>query len=105
MYCCPDVLPPCVLPTCAGQVCLFDCIEWLREQLQQWQDEAAAADLAASTQQLGLSSSRHGSSGGSSDDEDYMGDDYDLEPHLRNLPESSSSQVGGCQIGGCCFAH
>lgn len=74
----------------AGQVCLFDCIEWLREQLQQWQDDAAAVALAAAAEQqlgLGLSSSRQGSSEGDWDSEE------EWDPELQQLPEASTSQV------------
>lgn len=72
----------------AGQVCLFDCIEWLREQLQQWQDDAAAAEaLAASAEQLGVSSSRQDSSDG----EWHSDEEWGLE--LQQLPEASTSQV------------
>jgi hypothetical protein len=71
----------------AGQVCLFDCIEWLREQLQQWQDAAAAAEaLAASAEQMGL-----GSRQGSNDGEWQSEEEWDQE--LQQLPEASTSQV------------
>lgn len=79
--------PAACSPPHAGQVCLFDCIEWLREQLQQWQDEAAAAELAAAAeQQLGV-----GSSDG--DDDGASEDDDDLDAALQHLPEASTSQV------------
>lgn len=65
-------------------MCLFDCIEWLREQLQQWQDQAQAAELAVSAEQLGLGSSDEGDAGGS---------DEDWDSELQQLPEASTSQV------------
>lgn len=96
----PFVLLPARLPACvpAGQVCLFDCIEWLREQLQQWQDEAAAADLAGSVGQLALSSSRAGSNAGSSDAEEWPPDGEEWDPDLQHLPEASTSRGVGASL-------
>lgn len=61
---------------------MFNCIEWLREQLQQWQDqaEAQAAQLAAAVQdRLAVGSS----SQEDSDEED------ELDESLHALPESA----------------
>lgn len=82
----------------AGQVCLFDCIEWLREQLQQWQGDAqaaAAAAAAAPDQQLALhASGGAGSSGSGSDAElgSWQQDD-DWDPSLHSV-QDSTGQVG-----------
>jgi hypothetical protein len=81
LLCTCSLLPFCCI--CAGQVCLFDCIEWLREQLQQWQDQAAA-ELTEAAERLGL---------GSSDDDDAAESDEDWDPELQQLPEASTSQV------------
>lgn len=63
-------------------MCLFNCIEWLREQLQQWQE---TAELATKLQDgLDLNSSVEDSGASHSCSED----DSDA-PDLQELPESS----------------
>lgn len=70
-------------------MCLFNCIEWLREQLQQWQDAAAAATVAVALQHsLDLHSSNSGSSDGDYSDEC----DADLQ-HLPELSERVSRRL------------
>jgi hypothetical protein len=70
----------------AGEVCLFTQIEWLREQLQQWQEAAAEQQQLAEALQASLAVA------GSSSDSDAGSDgaDFeDLDDSLHDLPESS----------------
>lgn len=75
----------------AGEVCLFNCIEWLREQLQQWQDAAAAAALAADLQDNAALHDGHEPEASNEEDGAAYSDDYDdgeLDTELQHLPES-----------------
>jgi hypothetical protein len=66
---------------------LFTQVEWLREQLQQWQDEAEQQQLAAALQaSLALDD---GSSGSGSEAAGDSGMEDDVDDSLRDLPESS----------------
>lgn len=79
----------------AGSVCLFDCIEYLREQLQQWQeaaDAAEAAALAATLEQAARLSSSDG-------DEDDWGAD------AAAFPESGVRVRGAVWASGCAALH
>eukprot|EP00878_Enallax_costatus_P008527 GHUV01008915.1.p1 GENE.GHUV01008915.1~~GHUV01008915.1.p1 ORF type:complete len:325 (+),score=92.08 GHUV01008915.1:304-1278(+) len=72
-----------------GEVCLFNCIEWLREQLQQWQDAAAAAIAEELQSGLDLNHSE-----GSSDGPHSSSEDESDASELQQLPESSGRSGG-----------
>jgi hypothetical protein len=75
----------------AGEVCLFTQVECLREQLQQWQDDAEQQQQLAAALQASLAVA--GSGGGSSSSSSEAGGgseaDDDLDDTLHDLPESS----------------
>jgi hypothetical protein len=78
----------------AGDVCLFNCIEVLREQLQNWQDQAeaaAATELAAAVADHLILDDGTGSNKGSGDEE--------LDEELQQLPESSG------RVGALCWGQ
>ncbi|WIA39666.1 hypothetical protein OEZ86_005732 [Tetradesmus obliquus] len=79
---------------CPGDVCLFTQVEWLREQLQQWQEEEQQQQLAAALQaSLALAGSSGGSSSSSEPGSSSHTDD-ELDDALHHLPESSERQQG-----------
>jgi hypothetical protein len=81
-------------------VCLFDCIEWLRERLQQWQDEAAAAAAEAAALAAALEQQAQLGSGQRDDADDSSSsstssrhgsddlEDWHTDPSLLQAPES-----------------
>jgi hypothetical protein len=70
----------------AGEVCLFTQIEWLREQLQQWQEAAAEQQQLAEALQASLAVAGSSSSSEAGDD---SADFDDLDDSLHDLPECS----------------
>uniref|UniRef100_A0A383W0K8 RWD domain-containing protein n=1 Tax=Tetradesmus obliquus TaxID=3088 RepID=A0A383W0K8_TETOB len=80
---------------CPGDVCLFTQVEWLREQLQQWQEEEQQQQQLAAALQASLALA--GSSGGSSSSSEPGSSshtDDELDDALHHLPESSERQQG-----------